>query len=625
MTLITRTRRVRESQYEIQLFRSRAFAGFAFILTCLTLLCVRFFYLQITKYEEFQSKSDANRIYLRSIPPARGLIYDRKGRLLADNVQAFRLEVVPEQSKNLDEMFSQLREIVSLSEEDIQRFHTLRKTKRAYQGIPLRLRLSENEVARFALDRARFPGVEVVPYLTRYYPYGAEFAHLVGYVGRIDAADEEKLNESLYAGTTHIGKTGIERYYEEKLHGTPGYEQVEKNADGRALRVLDRTSALPGQNLFLSIDAEFQEKVEAAFEDKPGAAVAIDPRNGEILAMVSVPNFDPNAFVNGVSHVDYQALLQAPHRPLFNRALVGTYEPGSTMKPFIGLAGLELGVRTASDTILSSGEFFIPGQARGYRDWRAGGHGRVDLVESLAQSVNTYFYSLALEIGIDRMSDYLQQFGFGSPTGIDLMGEGRGILPSREWKSAMYGKPWFPGETVIAGIGQGFWVVTPLQLANAVSILAAGGESHPVHLLKATQKGFNAPIVDHPLDPSKTSFIKNREDWEIIRKGMIAVVNSPTGTAIKISEGCSYVIAGKTGTAQRYSRGSDGESAASALSDGQKHQALFIAFAPAENPRIALSLILEFGSSGSHDAAPIARKILDAYLNDNQAPSHSNT
>lgn len=616
MKPIIRTTRVKESHYEIHLFRIRAMVGFAFIMGCLALLGLRFFYLQVGKHDEFRSKSDANRIYVRSVPPARGLIYDRKGRLLADNVQAFRLEVIPEQSKNLDQMLDQLGQVIPLSEEDLQRFHALRKTKRAYQSIPLRLRLSENEVARFALDRARFPGVEVVPYLTRHYPYGAEFAHLVGYVARIDAADQEKLDSGAYAGTTHMGKTGIERYYEEKLHGEPGYERVEKNADGRALRVLDRQAAIAGQNLYLSIDAQFQEAVEAAFEDKVGAAVAIDPRNGEVLAMVSVPNFDPNPFVNGVSHAEYQALLMAPDRPLFNRALVGTYEPGSTMKPFMGLAGLELGVRAASDIIVSTGEFFIPGQPRGYRDWRPGGHGRVDLIEALAQSVNTYFYSLALEMGVDRMSDYLGQFGFGAPTGIDLMGEGRGILPSREWKSAMYGKPWFPGETVIAGIGQGFWVVTPVQLANAVSILAARGENHPIHLLKGTQQGFNAPIVDIPFSSPKKSFIHDMDHWDSVRRGMIAVVNSPTGTANKISEGCSYIIAGKTGTAQRYSRTPEGASAPSTgLSDHEKHQALFVAFAPAEEPRIALALILEFGSSGSHDAAPIARRILDVYLN----------
>ncbi|UXI68002.1 penicillin-binding protein 2 [Tahibacter amnicola] len=613
---------IKDNPREVALFQRRAITGFAIIVLLLGVLGGRFFYLQVVRHEEFVTRADQNRIKLRPIAPARGLIFDRNGVLLADNTAAFRLEVIPERVKNLDATLEALGEVVPLTPEDIKRFKDHRRGRRGFQSLPLRFRLSDDEVARFAVNRWRFPGVEVVPYLTRTYPRGAEFGHLVGYVARIDEDDLARLDaradgadlQARYAGTTHMGRTGIERYYEDLLHGEPGYEKVETNADGRALRVLDRVPPKPGKNLYLSIDVRLQEAAEAVFEGKPGSAVAIDPRNGEVLAMVSVPSYDPNLFVNGISHTDYRLLTSSPLRPLLHRALVGTYKPGSTVKPFMGVAGLELGIRSPQDTVYSTGEFHIPGQQRGYRDWRKGGHGHVDLVESLAQSVNTYFYSLALDMGIDRLSAYLGRFGFGKPSGIDLIGEGSGILPSREWKRAMFDKPWFPGETVIAGIGQGFWVVTPVQLANATAILAARGARHPIHLLRATQDGFNAPIVMAPLPPPEPSFIVNMTHWDAVRDGMVAVVSGPTGTAKRVFADAPYSAAGKTGTAQRFSRTGD-EVDTRGLDEAQRHQALFVAFAPVEEPQIALALVLEFGASGSADAAPPARQILDAWLN----------
>ncbi|MBL8297857.1 MAG: penicillin-binding protein 2 [Rhodanobacteraceae bacterium] len=604
---------LKDSGREVALFQRRALVGFLIIVVCLGVLAARFVHLQVVRHDEFVTRADQNRIKLRPIPPARGLIFDRNGVLLADNTAAFRLEATPEQIKNVDAMLERLREVVPLTDEDIKRYKEQRKGRRGFNSIPLRFRLSEDEVAKFAVNRWRFPGVEVVPYLTRTYPRGAEFGHVVGYVARIDEADLRDLDVTRYAGTTHIGKTGIERYYEKLLHGEPGYERVEINADGRALRVLDSTPPKPGKNLYLSIDARLQEATEAIFEGKPGSAVAIDPRNGEVLAMVSVPSFDPNLFVNGISHVDYRALVTSPLRPLLHRALVGTYKPGSTMKPFMGVAGLEQGLRRLDDTVLSVGEFHIPGQSRGYRDWRRGGHGRVDLVESLAQSVNTYFYSLALDMGIDRMSSYLAKFGFGARSGIDLAGEGSGILPSKEWKRAMYNKPWFPGETVIAGIGQGYWVVTPVQLANATAILAARGRHYPIHLLRATQSGFSAPVEPMPVAPSGPSFIVNMTNWDRVRDGMVAVVAGPTGTAARAFADAPYVAAGKTGTAQRFSR-TGNEVDTHGLDAAQRHQALFIAFAPVDEPKLALALVMEYGASGSLDAAPLGRKILDAWL-----------
>jgi penicillin-binding protein 2 len=603
---------LKEARHEEALFRRRALAGFLIIVVCLVALGARFSFLQIARHEEFSARSDANRVLTRPLAPARGLIYDRNGVLLAENVAAFRLEITPEQVHDLAATIERLGEVVPISEDDVDRFNALRKGKRSYEGTPIRLKLSEEEIAKFSVNRWAFPGVDVVPYLTRSYPLGEEFAHTVGYVGRIDADDLAKLDKGEYAGTTHVGKTGIERYYEERLHGEVGYEKIEVNADHRPIgEPLFRVAPKPGENLYLSIDARLQEAAEAAFEGRAGAAVAIDPRNGEVLAMVSVPSFDPNLFVNGIASVDYAALIEADDKPLLNRLLRGNYVPGSTMKPFVGLGGLELGLRRPEDTVLSTGEFFIPGQSRAYRDDVRGGQGRVDLVQAIAKSVNTYFYSLALDMGIDRFSGFMTRFGFGQPTGIDLMGEGSGVLPSREWKRGRFNQPWYPGETVIAGIGQGYWVVTPLQLANAVSTLAARGVPHAPHLLRAVQRGVDAKIEPLPPPPPRKNVIERPANWAAVQQGMLEVVRS--GTARGIDAGFPYPIAGKTGTAERYSRTGTEWTSISA-SPIERHQVLFEAFTPADDARVAVIVALEAGRSGAHDAAPIARKILDAWL-----------
>jgi len=605
---------LKDARHESVLFRSRAIAGFLLIVACLSVLAGRFFYLQVNRHDEFIGRSDSNRISIRTIVPSRGLIYDRNGVLLADNVAAFRLEVVPEQVPHMDAMLEQLGAVVPLGDDDIQRFNALRRTKRPFDSVPLRLKLSEDEIARFSVERWRFPGVDVVPYLTRSYPFGAEFGHVVGYVGRIDINEASRLDADLYSGSTHIGKTGIERSYEAQLHGKPGYEQVEVNADKRVLRSIKREAPTPGSNLYLTIDARLQKVAEEAFAGRAGAAVAIDPRNGEVLAMVSVPNYDPNLFVNGIGQIDYHTLLNAEDRPLLNRALAGNFLPGSTVKPYVALAGLELGVRKPEDTIVSTGEFHIPGDSkRAYRDDVRWGHGRVDLREAIAQSVNTYFYGMALEMGIDRFSSTMAKFGFGAPTGIDLTGEGSGVLPSKEWKRGRYNQPWYPGETVIAGIGQGAWVVTPIQLGQAVSIIAARGVRHPPHLLHASQDGINTEPRLAPMPPATPSFIRNPSNWTAVEEGMIRVVNTPSGTAHGLGTGFPYTIAGKTGTAERFSR-TDEEWTSIGSSPIQRHQVLFECFAPADDARIAVVVALEAGRSGAHDAAPIARKILDTWL-----------
>lgn len=611
-------RPIKDSRGESALFRRRALSGFALIVLGLCALIGRYVFLQVIHHDEFVIRSVNNSVKPRAIPPARGLIYDRNGVLLADNVPAFRLEVVPDKVPDMQQMLAALGKVVPLSDDDLDTFRKQLRQSRRFDSVPLRLRLTEDEIDRFAVNRWRFPGVDVVPYLTRHYPLGSLFAHVVGYVSRIDADDLQKLDPDQYKGTTHIGRIGIERSYEDVLHGTPGYELDEVNADGRLQRVLETHPPIPGKNLYLSIDARIQKAAEQAFDGRPGAAVAIDPRNGQVLAMVSVPSFDPNLFVNGISGPDYRALLNAADKPLINRALRGTYPPGSTVKPLLGLGGLELGLRRPQDTVLSTGTFYIPGQQRGYRDDQRYGVGTVNLMQAIEMSVNTYFYKLALDMGIDRFSEWMGKFGFGRPTGIDLDNEASGVLPSREWKARRYKQPWFPGETVIAGIGQGYWEVTPLQLAHAVATLAGRGVPYAPRLVMATQNaGVDAAPVALSDPPSGPSIITSLANWQAVNQGMQLVINSnnPLATGHGLGAGFPYTIAGKSGTAERFSRTSDtyNENKNTAYL-ASRHRAWFEMFTPAEDPRIAVVVVLEAGAWGATDAGPIARKILDAWL-----------
>lgn len=609
---LTRRPRIKNLRAEAAQFRRRAVVAGVLVALALFGLAFGYFRLQVLQHEEYQLRSEANRIKPRPIVPARGLIYDRNGRLLADNVPAYRLELVPEQVGNLEATLQGLAELVELDEEDIARFHETRRATRAFRPIPLKLRLTEAELSRLAVNRHRFPGVEVVPYLIRRYPYGELFSHVIGYVGRVDAADLQAMGDSRDAARTHIGKAGLERYYEERLRGEIGYEEVETNVEGRALGVLRRHGAKPGADLHLSVDARLQQAMVDAFEGQHGAAVAVDPRTGEILGMVSLPGYDPNLFVTGISHKDWQA-LQGPARPLFNRNVLGGFPPGSIIKPFMALAGLEMGLRRPEDTMLSTGEFFLPGQERGYRDWRRGGHGRVDLRESLAQSVNSYYFQLAVEMGVDRMDAWFGEFGFGHATGIDLVGEVEGVRPSRDWKRRRFNQPWYPGDTVNAAIGQGFWVTTPLQMAQATAALANGGIRHRLHLVKATQAGFDQPLVPEPQPPG-VRVVKDPAHLAPVIDGMVAVVHGPTGTARSVGTGAPYRIAAKTGTVQRTSRRGNENIDPNALPYHLRHQAWMIAFAPADDPTIAVAVLVEHGGSGSRAAAPVVRRILDAWL-----------
>ncbi len=603
-------RAVKNPHAEAEQFRRRAVLGFLVVLLCLGGLGAWYFKLQVLDHEIYATRSEANRIKPRPVVPGRGMIYDRNGRLLAENVPAFRLDITPDKVQDMDATLAGLAKIIALTPEELETFNRSRKARRSFLPVTLKLRVSDEEMARFAVDRWRFPGVELEPYLTRRYPFGDLFAHVIGYVGRVDEKDLEMLGEG-NAALTHIGKSGLERFYEQQLRGRVGYEQVETNVQGRAIRTVGRVAAQSGADLRLSIDTDLQRAMVAAFGTQEGSAVAIDPRTGEVLAMVSLPSYDPNLFVNGISHADFSALNTNPSRPQFNRLVLGGVAPGSTLKPLIALAGLDAGVRRPEDRVLSTGMFYLPGTSRGWGDANRGGHGWTDLRKSIAQSVNTYYYKLALDLGIERFDEYLGYYGFGQPTGIDLTGESGGILPSPAYKAKTRKERWYPGDTVNISIGQGDWKVTPLQLVRGVGGIANGQLRTP-HLVMQQRAGF-----DHdwtmvpagrtlPVSPSAAHV-------QAVREGMMATMQ-PGGSGARMAAGAPYVIAGKTGTAQVVSRKGTAAVDPRSLPMHLRHRSLFVGFAPADNPVIAIAVAVEGGGYGGSAAAPIARKVFDAWL-----------
>lgn len=604
-------RRMKNQARETAQFRARALLGFAIVLLALGGLAGWYFKLQVLDHADYAKRSEANRIKPRPVVPARGIIYDRKGRILADNVPAFRLDVVPEDAGDPKALIAGLSEIIALSPEDIAQFERERKANRSFRAVTLKLRLSDEEVARFAVDQWRFPGVSIEPYLTRRYPYGAMFAHIVGYVGRTDEKDIKQYGEG-HAVFTHTGRAGIERYYDEALRGKVGYEEVKTNVEGRALGRVGRIPAIAGADLRLAVDVDLQRTMVEAFGDNDGSAVAIEPGTGEILAMVSLPSYDPNLFVNGISSADYRALMDNPSRPLFNRNVLGGGPPGSTVKPFVALAGLESGLRRPEDKVFTTGEFHIPGQRRGYRDAH-GGSGWVDMHKSIAASVNYYYYKLAYDMGIERLAKYMHDYGFGEPTGIDLTGENGGVVPSPEWKAKHSREPWYPGETVISGIGQGFWVATTLQLAQGAAALAADGVRHRPHLVRDRRDGFRNPWTPLP-QPAPKKLTDNLAYIRVVQGGMEGTIYDPGGTGRAMAIGATYRMAGKTGTAQRVSRKGNVSANPHSLPLHLRHQAWFIGYAPAEDPQIAVAVMVEHGGYGGTTAAPIARKLFDAWL-----------
>lgn len=605
---------IRDSVRESALLRTRIVVSSVMVVCLALVLVVRLIELQVADYDHFKTLSNSNRIKIVPVTPTRGLIYDRNGVLLAQNVPTFSLEVIPEAVPDMDATLAGLKKVVNIRPADEQHFHELLRKTRRFEYVPLRARLSDAEVARFAVNRYRFPGVDINARLTRDYPLGTLGAHVIGYVGRISEHELQNADPANYRGTDVVGKTGVEQSYEKVLHGLVGYQHVEINAQGRTLRVLERKPPEPGKSLFLTIDASLQAVAENALAGENGAIVAIDPGNGDVLALASVPEFDPNEFVDGIDAAAYHALLNSPGRPLFNRALRGRYPPGSTIKPFVALAGLEDDVDLAHDTIFCPGYYRLKGSTHRYRDWKKWGHGKVDLSTAITQSCDVYFYQLALALGIDRLHDFLARFGFGQKTGIDLDGEVSGINPSSEWKQRVKHQVWFPGETLISGIGQGFTLATPLQLASAVATLATRGvrfKPRVVGRIEDRQAG-----TQNMLPPAPVEAIQRRDPkhWETVIDAMVQVVSGRHGTARAIGVGAKYLIAGKTGTAQVVGIAQNEEYDDKNVPKELRDNGLFIAFAPAENPRLALAVVYEHGGSGSHSAAPIARKIMDYYL-----------
>ncbi len=591
------------------------------ILVMATVLVVRVYYLQIVDYEHYTTLSDKNRMQLQSIAPTRGLIYDRNGVLLADNQPVFSVSIVKERVVDLDQTVAQVGRIIELSDEQISSFEkNLSNRRKPYEPVPLKSKLTEEEIARLSVQRHVLPGVEVEAELVRHYPLGETMAHMLGYVGRINLKELKRVDATNYSATNYIGKLGVEKFYEDILHGNVGYQTVETNARGRILRVLDQVPPVPGRDLKLNIDVRLQQVAIEAMEGRRGAVVAIEPSTGGILALVSTPSFDPNLFVTGIDHNAYAALRDSLDIPLFNRALKGQYPPGSTIKPMLGLAGLDSAVINRQTKIRDPGWYQLKNDERFYRDWKKYGHGVVDLFDSILQSCDTFFYDLAFKLGVDRMELYLDRFGFGARTAIDIDEDRKGILPSRAWKRGVKGLPWFPGDSLNMGIGQGFMLATPLQLATATAVLANKGVWRRPYLVQdVSQSAASDDVVEIPRmhngNPADI-VLKNPDDWEYIFSSMAGVMHGAKGTARGSGHNASYRMAGKTGTAQVVGIKQGEEYDEEALAERHRDHALFVGFAPVESPKIAVAVIVENGGGGSRAAAPGARKVFDAWVLD---------
>jgi penicillin-binding protein 2 len=582
------------------------------ILSCI--LVGRMYFLQVTEFAYHSTISENNRVHVLPITPERGMIYDRNGVVLADNRPSFNLIMTRERSGDWSEVLDSLISILNLPEEDRILFDKdLKQARHHFDPVTLLYELTEEQIALIAVNQFRLPGIDVEPQFVRHYPYGAHFAHSIGYVGRINEKESKQLDQVEYRGTQSIGKTGIEKFYESELHGRVGYEEVETNAQGRVLRVLKHTDPIPGKNIVLSLDVHLQEAAEDALGDRRGSVVALDPETGEVLAMVSKPSFDPNLFVTGISFKEYAALRDSVDRPLFNRVLRGLYAPGSTIKPEVAIAGLDSGVVTPQARVFDPGYFQLPDYDHKYRNWNHSGDGWVDMDAAIMRSNDTYFYTLAHKLGIDRMHDYMTMFGLGQKVSLDMFEEAPGLMPSREWKRATRRQVWFPGETVILGIGQGYMQVTPLQLAQATALIANKGVWNRPHLAK-TIDGV-PPVDEHPMP---NIVLRNNADWEQVNHGMQMVMHDPRGIARAAAVGAQYRIAGKSGTAQvvaikqgeRYNR--------LKTLERNRDNALFVGFAPAGKPKIAVSVMIENGEAGGRVAGPVVRQILDAWLLDKE-------
>jgi penicillin-binding protein 2 len=607
---------IKNLQIELAQYLLRLKVGAGFVLVLGLILIARLVYLQVIKHEHYQALAESNRIALVPAIPNRGLIYDRNGRILADNFSAYTLEITVSRAGDLDALLSNISALIEITPRHLRRFRRLLEESHEFETVPLKSKLTDDEVAILAANRYRLPGVEVKARLFRNYPAGEGLSHVVGYIGRINDADLKLLKEggraTNYKGSTHIGKVGVEHFYENQLHGRTGFDQMETDAAGRAVRVLSHVSPVAGNDLTLHLDLELQRVAEHAFGDYRGGLVAIDPNTGGVLAMVSKPGFDPNLFVDGIDPATWKELNESPDTPMVNRPLRGIYPPGSTIKPFMALAALELGLRKPHDAIADPGFYSLPNSRHRYRDWKAGGHGIVDLHKSVVESCDTYYYRLAVDMGIERMHGFLSRFGFGMKSGLDMQGESSGLLPSREWKLKRWNKPWYAGETVIAGIGQGYHLATPLQLAAATATLANGGTFYRPHLVKSIRDGATRAESSMPPEVVFRNAFKP-ENMQYVRHAMMDVMR-PGGTASGAGTGAVYAIAGKTGTAQVVGIKQGAKYDERRIHERHRDHALFVAFAPAEAPRIALAVLVENGGHGGSTAAPIARAVFDYFL-----------
>jgi len=614
---------LKDHTWESRIFFERIVVGFGVLVILTLFLVARFFYLQIVQYDVYATLSDKNRIQVQPVPPIRGLIYDRNGVLLADNAPSFNLTITPERVEDLDQTLIQLGSMLSLSDDDITSFgNRVKRRQRPFESVPLLFKLTTEEIALFSVDRHTLPGVEVEAKLVRHYPLGEMMVHAVGSVRRINESDARRLDAVAYSGTDHVGKIGVEKFYEEDLLGRVGYQQVEIDARGKVMKILESNLPSRGKDLVLHIDSSLQAAASAALGDRRGTVVAIEPKTGGILALVSKPGYDPNLFVTGIDHKTYAALRDSKDVPLFNRAVQGQYEPGSTLKPVIALAGLVTGMTNPDYTIDDPGWFKLPNNKRLYRDWNwrasgTGGHGKVNLEKAIYRSCNVYFYGLAVKMGIDRLDDYLALFGFGVNTALDLPEARSGLLPTREWKEDTRGLPWYPGDTVNIGIGQGDMLVTPLQLATAVTVIANRGKWVSPRMLKS-----GSDLLDQSTVPRLDSIELIPDPvWDLVIGAMEKVVHrgnqgyGENGTAwAYIGRDIEYRMAGKSGTAQVVGIKQGELYEKEELDERQRKHAWFVAFAPVDNPTIALAVLVENGGGGSEFAAPVARAVLDHYL-----------
>ena len=613
---------LRNPERELFLFRRRLMIAGALVIVAFGGLFGRFFYLQVLQHAHFQTLAETNRIAIVPIVPNRGVITDRNGVVLAQSYSAYTLEITPSRVRDLDSTIDQLAEIVDVQARDRKRFRKLLEESKNFESLPLRTRLTDEEVARFAVNRYRFPGVDIKARLFRQYPFGAEASHVVGYIGRITDKDIDRISDwdetANYKGSDYIGKVGVELSYERELHGTTGVEEVEVDAGGRAVRTLSRTPPVSGNNLRLSLDIKLQQAAEAAFGDRRGALVAIDPASGDVLAFVSKPGFDPNLFVEGIDPSNWQELNESPDKPLLNRPLRGAYPPGSTIKPFLALAALTSGKRTPQQTIFDPGFFQIPGQAHRFRDDKPGGHGTVDMYKSIVVSCDTYYYMLANDTDIDDTARFMGALGFGRETGIDIEGELRGILPSREWKRKRFPKDakWYLGDSISAGIGQGYNAFTPIQLAHAIAMIANDGVGFTPHLVKSVQNLRTGEVREIAAQPASRIDVKP-EHLAFIKHALAGV--NKEGTSAAAFKDAKYASAGKTGTAQVFSLKGEKYSEHK-LDERLRDHAWFMAYAPVDAPRIAVAVLVENGGFGAAAAAPIARKVFDHYLLGSSAP-----